>query len=181
MSPIATTQRRQQCRNPMPSSLHRASGWRQRNSLFASPHKAKSPGLASPGILWNPYRFQLMREGDSPFALPDSAQPHAGDSPFALENSTQWNCPGESKSPRISSADARALCARPLKRNKAPEASFKGPSEVREGGLEPPHLGHWYLKPARLPIPPLSQSAGLIPQPLARRQDPWRRVGFVDR
>ncbi len=30
---------------------------------------------------------------------------------------------------------------------------------MREGGLEPPRpLGHWHLKPARLPIPPLAQS-----------------------
>ncbi len=32
---------------------------------------------------------------------------------------------------------------------------------VREGGLEPPHHRYWYLKPARLPIPPLSLSGPL--------------------
>ena len=31
-------------------------------------------------------------------------------------------------------------------------------TSVREGGLEPTHpYGHRYLKPARLPIPPLAQ------------------------
>lgn len=30
---------------------------------------------------------------------------------------------------------------------------------VGEGGLEPPRpCGHWHLKPARLPIPPLARS-----------------------
>src|SRR6478609_3272195 len=31
---------------------------------------------------------------------------------------------------------------------------------VREGGVEPPRpFGHWHLKPARLPIPPLARFA----------------------
>src|SRR4051794_20602447 len=31
---------------------------------------------------------------------------------------------------------------------------------VREGGVEPPRpFGHWHLKPARLPIPPLARVA----------------------
>src|SRR6187200_612550 len=31
---------------------------------------------------------------------------------------------------------------------------------VREGGVEPPRpFGHWHLKPARLPIPPLARDA----------------------
>jgi hypothetical protein len=32
------------------------------------------------------------------------------------------------------------------------------PTDVGEGGLEPPHpFGHRHLKPARLPIPPLAR------------------------
>lgn len=32
------------------------------------------------------------------------------------------------------------------------------PKVVGEGGLEPPRpCGHWHLKPARLPIPPLAR------------------------
>src|SRR5699024_3467023 len=40
------------------------------------------------------------------------------------------------------------------------QAAVRGPSfAVREGGLEPPRpCGHWRLKPARLPIPPLART-----------------------
>src|SRR5699024_7789828 len=40
------------------------------------------------------------------------------------------------------------------------QASVRGSSfAVREGGLEPPRpCGHWHLKPARLPIPPLART-----------------------
>ena len=38
------------------------------------------------------------------------------------------------------------------------------PPMVREGGLEPPRpCGHWHLKPARLPIPPLARDGAYAP------------------
>ena len=41
-------------------------------------------------------------------------------------------------------------------RSRCPETSHT----VREGGVEPPRpFGHWHLKPARLPIPPLARAA----------------------
>ncbi len=36
---------------------------------------------------------------------------------------------------------------------------------VREGGVEPPHQRYWYLKPARLPIPPPSHEIKIKEQP----------------
>lgn len=84
----------------------------------------------------------------------------------------------------------------------------KHPS-VREGGLEPPRpCGHWHLKPARLPIPPLAQItesevsprtarsiitgtvAGCLigalhrcagPQPPAPRRTAWNQNGHPER
>src|SRR5690606_32352086 len=66
---------------------------------------------------------------------------------------------------------------------------------VREGGLEPPRpCGHWHLKPARLPIPPLARAthprqppeitigpsprtAPPTPRPTPPRPGPDARVG----
>ncbi len=42
-----------------------------------------------------------------------------------------------------------------LKTKKATNVAFLL-NMVREGGVEPPHQRYWYLKPARLPIPPPS-------------------------
>jgi hypothetical protein len=48
-----------------------------------------------------------------------------------------------------------------------------GARGVREGGLEPPRpYGHWHLKPARLPIPPLSRGRFIVsPVPDTRYRD----------
>ena len=42
---------------------------------------------------------------------------------------------------------------------------------VREGGVEPPHQRYWYLKPARLPIPPPSHEIKIKEQPPHRHSE----------
>jgi hypothetical protein len=67
-----------------------------------------------------------------PYGRRAHARRHVRDSPSAA--SRREHCESRSKSPRVAFGNPRAALPLCL-------------SHVREGGLEPPHHGHWYLKP----------------------------------
>lgn len=67
-------------------------------------------------------------------------------------------CAG-TRSDRFETSQLGRRCARVLNPRRPFSATSEGPSKCESRESNPDGLPHWILSPARLPIPPLSQSA----------------------